>query len=395
MNRRRSEKAKALADISIDRMGALAAQASTNALRLENLDTDINPDSIVQEITARATTEKENNSFLPLTGQLGLREAAAAHVSRMTDGVVQYSGDRNCVITAGGLSGILNTLFATVNPGEGVIMTDPTYGGLINRVKLVGAVPVLVPLVFKAGAFWKFDHDQLREKIKSADVKLTAMLLTSPALPTGLYLDREDWESICKVCVEHDMFMIVDTAFERLLFDGRAVVHPASFPGMAERTITVGSASKELRMIGWRIGWVVGPEWLMPDLGFVGIANVVVPPGITQKAVKAALENSYETLPKVIEELQARRDVCMQELQGLPVGVPAGGWAFVIRVGDLGWTGREASDALMEEEIFATPMDGWGEVHGSQYIRVVYANESCDRLKGLGAKFRRALRLGT
>jgi aspartate/methionine/tyrosine aminotransferase len=162
---------------------------------------------------------------------------------------------------------------------------------------------------------------------------------------------------------------------------------------MAERTITVGSASKELRMIGWRIGWVVGPEWLMPDLGLVGMANVVVPPGITQKAVAAALEESYEDVPAFVEELQARRDVCMEELKGLPVGVPAGGWAFVIRVGDLGWTGKDASEALMEQEVFATPMDGWGEVHGSQYIRVVFANEPCDRLKGLGTKFRTALKL--
>jgi aspartate/methionine/tyrosine aminotransferase len=284
-------------------------------------------------------------------------------------------------------------LLATVNPGEGVVMTDPTYSGLINRVKLVGAVPVLVPLKFQAGDLWKFDYEQLNDKIKSAGVKVTAMLLMSPALPTGLYLDREDWQSICKVCVEHDMFMIADTAFERLLFDRREVIHPASFPGMAERTITVGSASKELRMIGWRIGWVVGPEWLMPDLGLVGMANVVVPPGITQKAVAAALEESYEDVPAFVEELQARRDVCMEELKGLPVGVPAGGWAFVIRVGDLGWTGKDASEALMEQEVFATPMDGWGEVHGSQYIRVVFANEPCDRLKGLGTKFRTALKL--
>jgi N-succinyldiaminopimelate aminotransferase len=393
MHHRRTERVKALTGIGVDRVGARAAQASNDALRLENLDTDIPPDAIVRDITAQATDSKSDNSYLPFIGQLELREAAAAHVSRMTGGTVTYSGQKNCIISAGGLSGILNTLFATVNPGEGVIMTDPTYSGLINRVKLVGAVPILVPLKFKAGEPWKFDHQQLINKIESSGVKVTAMLLMSPALPTGLYLNREDWQSICEVCVEHDMFMILDAAFERLLFDGREVIHPASFPGMVERTITVGSASKELRMIGWRIGWVVGPEWLMSDLGLVGMANVVVPPGITQKAVEAALENSYETLPEVVKELQARRDVCIAELKGLPLGVPSGGWSFIVRVGDVGWSGKDASEALINHDVFTTPMDGWGEVHGSEYIRIVFANEPCDRLKGLGAKICAALGL--
>ena len=392
MNHRRAERIQSLAAIGVDRVGARAAQAKKDALRLENLDTDISPDPIVNEVTAQAMTRKEDNSYLPFIGQLGLRETAATHVSRMAGGSVQYTAD-NCVITAGGLSGIFNTLLATVNPGEGVVLTDPTYSGLINRVKLVGAIPVLIPLDFRAGSTWKFNHEQLHEKIKSAGIKVTAMLLVSPALPTGLYLDKQDWQAICNVCVMHEMLMIVDAAFERLLFDGREVIHPAAFSGMAERTITVGSASKELRMVGWRIGWIVGPDWLVPDLGLVGMANVVVPPGITQKAVAAALEKSYENLHKTVEELQARRDICIEELKGLPVGVPAGGWAFLIRVGDLGWTGRDASDALMEYGVFTTPMDGWGDVHGSQYIRIVFANESCARLKGLGAKICPALKV--
>ena len=392
MNHRRTERVKTLVGIGVDRVGARAAQAPKDALRLENLDTDILPDPIVNEITHEALTRKEDNSYLPFIGQDGLRRTAAAHVSRMAGGSIQYT-EKNCVITAGGLSGILNTLLATVNPGDGVVLTDPTYSGLINRVKLAGAVPVLVPLDFRAASTWKFNHEQLNEKIKSADIKVTAMLLMSPALPTGLYLDKPDWQAICDICVAHDMLMILDAAFERLLFDGREVMHPASFPGMAERTITVGSASKELRMIGWRIGWVVGPEWLMPDLGLVAMANVVVPPGITQKAVAAALEKSYENLHETVEELQARRDLCIEELKGLPIGVPAGGWALLVRVGDLGWTGRDASNALMEHGVFTTPMDGWGDVHGSQYIRIVFANESCERLKGVGAKVRAALKI--
>ncbi|GAB7326335.1 hypothetical protein MBLNU13_g10301t1 [Cladosporium sp. NU13] len=230
---------------------------------MEDLDTDVPPNPVALEATTKCLASKEDNSYLPFIGQLSLRKAAAAHVSQMTGNVAQYSGEKNCVITAGGLSGILNTLFATVEPGEGVLMTDPTYIGLINRVKLAGAVPVPLPLEFRPGETWKFLGKKLAECIKSArdkdGIRISALLLSSPDLPSGVYLDRKDWQAVADVCVSQDLLLLYDAAFERLLFDDWPVVHPASFPGMEQKTITIGSTSKELRLIGWRVGWVVGP----------------------------------------------------------------------------------------------------------------------------------------
>lgn len=395
---------QSLTGIGVDRMGALAAQKDASSvtaskvgerhdkpLRMENLDTDIPPVSIALEATVTAISTKEDNSYLPFIGQLGLRKAAAAHVSRMTGGVTQYSGEENCVVTAGGLSGILNTLFATVEPGEGVLLTDPTYVGLINRVRLAGAIPVLLPLEFRAGDFWKFPREKLLQFIESSrdrdGVRITAFLLSSPALPSGVYLGQEDWQAVADVCISRDLLLIYDAAFERLLFDNRPVVHPASIPGMEQRTITIGSASKELRLIGWRVGWIVGPTWAMSDIQLVGMANVVVPVGIAQKAAQAALEESDKDCLEFTRELQSRRDLLMEELEGLPVGHPAGGWSFVLRVEN----GKEASSALMEAGIYVTPMNGWGEAHGECFIRFVFSNEPCHRLKGIGMKVRAAL----
>ena len=405
MAERRTTRVQSLAGIGVDRMGALAAREEESSatkpgpdyghdkpLRMENLDTDVPPNAVAIEATTKALTSKEDNSYLPFVGQLGLRNAAAAHVSRMTGHVVQYSGEPNCVITAGGLSGVLNTLFATVEPGEGVLMTDPTYIGLINRVKLVGAVPVLFPLEFRSGDFWKFPRERLAEFIELVQerdgIRISALLLSSPALPTGVYLDQEDWQAVADVCTSHNLLLLYDAAFERLLFDDRPVIHPASFPGMEDRTITIGSASKELRLIGWRVGWVVGPTWLIPDIQLVGMANVVVPVGIAQKAAQAALEHSDEDCRDFTRELQARRDLLMQELRGLPVGIPAGGWSFLLRVEN----GKEATSALMEEGIYTTPMEGWGEVHGKCFVRFVFSNEPCQRLRGIGAKVKTALK---
>jgi len=388
MRRLRPSRLQHIAGIGVDRMGALADASGTDFLRLENLDTDILPDADAVERTRQAASRDDDNSYLPFVGQARLREVAARHVSEMAG--VDYSGARNCVVSAGGLSGILNVLLATIEVGDEVIVTDPTYAGLINRVRLAGGVPKFVPFDFMPGGEWRLDRAALAV---AAGPKTRAMLLMSPAMPTGGFLDAGDWEAIARTCVANDLLLILDTAMERLVFDARTVLHPAGLPGMAGRTITVGSSAKELRMIGWRVGWIVAPEAFMPDIVAVSLANVVVPVGIGQDAVATALENSRGGLARYVAELQARRDVLLGELDGLPVGVPAGGWSMLLRVSDFGLDGAGMAERLLGQGICATAMAGWGERHAGQYIRFVFANEPIPRLNGMGRRVRAALGL--
>jgi len=375
-----------VAGIGVDRMGSIADASGKDFLRLENLDVDIPPDSEAMARTREAASEDSDNSYLPFVGQGHLREVVARHVSAMCG--VDYRAARNCIITAGGLSGILNVLLATIETGDEVVVSDPTYAGLLNRIHLCGGVPKFVPFRFNPGSEWRLDHDALRAAI-GANVK--AMLLMSPSMPSGGCFDAGDWALITECCVGNDLVLILDAAMERLVFDGRKVIQPAGLPGMAERTITVGSASKELRMIGWRVGWIVAPERFMPDLIAVSLANVVVPVGIGQAAVAIALERSAATMPPYIAELQARRDTMLAKLQDLPVGVPGGGWSLLLRVSDFGIDGATMSERLLDQGVCATAMQGWGATHGTQYIRLVFANEPVARLKGLGTRVRAAL----
>ncbi len=387
MARARPARLQHIAGIGVDRMGALADASGRDFLRLENLDTDIPPDPAAIERTRAAAGNDADNSYLPFVGQRRLRESAARHVARLSG--VPYSGERNCLITAGGLSGILNVLLATVEVGDEVIVTDPTYAGLINRIRLAGGVPKFVPFEFTPGGLWRLDPQALRAAIGP---KVTAMLLMSPAMPCGGFLEQSDWAVVAELCCAHDLTLILDAAMERLLFDERALIHPAGLPGMAQRTITVGSCAKELRMIGWRVGWVIAPESYMPDLVAVSLANVVVPVGIAQDAVATALENSADGLAPYVRELQSRRDALARELSGLPFGLPAGGWSLLLRASDFGIDGTTLSTRLLEQGVCATAMAGWGETHGAQYIRFVFANEPASRLAGLGARVRAALR---
>jgi aspartate/methionine/tyrosine aminotransferase len=381
----RPARLKHIAGIGVDRMGSIADGSGRDFLRLENLDTDIPPDPEAVARTREAAGEDAANSYLPFVGQDRLRAAAARHVAALSG--VDY-GAKNCVISAGGLAGVLNALLATVDVGDEVIVTDPTYAGLLNRVRLAGGVPVPVRFTFNPGAEWRLDREALRAAIGPAT---RAMLLMSPSMPSGGVLDADDWALVAEFCVRHDLLLILDSAMERLLFDGRAVIHPAGLPGMAERTITVGAASKELRMIGWRVGWTVAPDWLMPDLIAVSLANVVVPVGIAQDAAATALDNSRETLPAYVAELQRRRDVMAAELRGLPFGLPAGGWSMLLRVSDFGLDGAAMSERLLDQDVCATGMAGWGVSHGAEFIRFVFANEPVERLRGLGARVRAAL----
>lgn len=385
MPRTRPARLEHIAGIGVDRMGSIADAAGGDFLRLENLDVDIPPDPEAVERTRRAASLDADNSYLPFVGQTHLRDAAAAHVSRLSG--VDYSGSRNCVISAGGLSGILNVLLATIEVGDEVIVTDPTYAGLINRVRLAGGVPRFVPFSFHPGGEWKLERAKLSAAVGP---RTRAMLLMSPSMPTGGMLDAGDWALVADLCVQHDLLLILDSAMERLVFDGRPVIHPAGLPGMAERTITIGSSAKELRMIGWRVGWIVAPESYLPDLVAVSLANVVVPVGIAQDAAAIALERSH-TLPDYVGELQARRDTVLAELDGLPVGVPGGGWSLLLRVSDYGIDGATMSERLLKHGVCATAMTGWGMTHGAQYIRFVFANEPVPRLKLLGSRVRAAL----
>jgi aspartate/methionine/tyrosine aminotransferase len=375
--------------IGVDRLGDAAdALADPAVLRLENLDTDLEPWPGALEETRHAIGEDSANSYLPFLGQDRLRRAAAAHVSRQSG--VAYDWRRACVVSAGGLSGILNVLLATLEPGDEVVLAEPIYAGLLNRVRLAGGVPRLARLVpGKDG--WRLDADSFRAA--AAAPRVRAALMMSPSMPTGCVLTAEEWAAVAEVCVERDLLLVYDAAMERILFDGRPVLHPASLPGMAERTVTVGSASKELRMIGWRVGWVVGPERLIPDVGLVGMANVVCQVGIAMAGVAAALEAPTIDVSDAVAEWERRRDSLLSELAGFEVIPPHGGWSLLLDCHPLGMSGDEASERLLRKaKIAATPMAGWGSKDAARYLRFVFANEPRARLTGAGARIREALR---
>ena len=322
--------------------------------------------------------EDHANSYLPFLGADSLRQAAATLVSRLSG--AHYDWNNSTIVRASGLDGILNDLLALLEPGDEVLLTDPIYIGLVNRVRLADGVPAFAPYNIKDGA-WRLDHDQLRQTVTS---KTKVFLLMSPSMPRGAVFSHRDWEAVCTACQEADAWLLYDSAMERILFDKPEQIHPASSPGMAESTISVGAVSNEYRMIGWRIGWIVAPPSIIDDFGLVSISNVVCPVGIAQAAATVALHTPHSDIASATAEWQSRRDLIVQELDSVPIGKPQGGWSMLMDVSSLGLPGAEASQRLLEKgKIAATATTGWGSERSADFIRFVSSNEPVGRLRGI------------
>ena len=377
---KRAKRLEPIRGFGIDRVAAAAdqparANESWPVLRMENLDTDLPLPPEAIGVTARSLETPEANSWLPFTGDLHLREAIAAFLAGRTGH--PYDPEREIVLPCGGMEALLNALLVTVDPGDEVIITDPTYAGIVNRVHLVGGVPRLVPFLVDEGE-WRLDRDALAAAVGDSTA---GMLLMSPSMPSGGTFDADDWELICDLCRDRDLFLIYDSAMERLLFDDRTLIHPLHHDGMAERTIVVGSLSKEHRMIGWRVGWVAGPVETIEDAGWAHVYNTTTPVGLARAAAAAVLRGQQGHVDECVAELERRRDVMLDGLPDWPFVRPGGGWSMLLDVTDLGFDAYAASRLLLEESsIAATAMVGWGGPVAQRHVRFVFSAEPVDRL---------------
>ena len=370
---------------SIDRVAA-AAGDDPDVLRLENLDTDIPPPAEAMEATRAAIGEDEANSWLPFTGRDDLKEAVAACIERR--GGPSYDGPREIVITSGEGDAMLDALFCLTDPGDEVILTDPTYAGMLNRVRLVGAGPRLVPLHVSGGE-WRLDLDALAAAVTE---RTRVVFLNNASFPSGWVASEEEWDAVASICRERDLRLLYWAGYEGVLFDGRPIRHPAALEGMRDRTVTVGAPSLEQRMIAWRVGWVVAPGGeLVNDVSRVHIYNGLVASAFAQIGTRVALGLSEDHLVAANAEYERRRDETLHQLDGLPVVRPAGGWSLLLDVAALGLDCVEVSDRLLAEKVAATPMRGWGGEIADRHVRFVFSNEPPERLALLGPRVRAAL----
>ena len=357
------------------------ADKRRGAFRLENADSDLVPPSHVLRATRDAVGVDRYNSYLPLHGLPELRKAIS-HRFRMDNGL-RYDSEGEVVVTSGAGEAMLSTLLAFVNPGDRVLLTNPTYSGMAQRVRLADGLQSFTNLVEKDG--WHLDLNNLEATAKGCK----AFFFMSPSMPTGAVFTLEETKVIAELAEKNDAVVVFNASIDKIVFDGNKVTNPATLPGMRDRTVTIGSVSKNYNMMGWRVGWAAGPAELLRPIENVHIFNGIMPSGITQAGAAAALAGPQGWVKDAVREYQRRRDVLLArlgEIKKIEATKPEGGYYFLANIGRLGVKSPEFCVRLLKEtSVATTPMVAWGsDGFGYDHVRFIFTNEPVNRLEEAG-----------
>jgi aspartate/methionine/tyrosine aminotransferase len=359
------------------------ADARPGSFRLENADTVLLPPERVLAATRAAVGVDRCNSYLPLRGLPEAREAVA-HRYRADFGL-DYDPEGEIVMTSGAGESLLNALLATIVPGDRVLLTNPTYSGMAQRVRLAGGEQVFLDL--HEGERWTFDPDELRERARGCRV----VFFASACMPTGTVFTEEETQALAGAAVENDAIVIFNAHADHLAFGGRTVTQPAALPGLRERTLTVGCLSKGWNMPGWRIGWTLGPRALVAALEDTHIFNGIMPSGFCQVAAAEALADPQDWQREGVAFYERNARLLVAELRASPslrVVPPEGGYYFLADVEGTGLDAAGFAGRLLEEEgVAVTPMAGWGrDDFGRHHVRLIFTNEPPERIVEAGRR---------
>ncbi len=310
-------------------MSALAAR--TGAINLGQGFPDTDGPDVVKRAAIRAITEGRGNQYPPAHGVPELRRAIAAHQQRFYR--IDIDPDTDVVVATGASEAIAATLLALLEPGDEVVMFAPWFDLYAAATSLAAATRVSVPL---AGPAFRPDAAALERAVTD---RTRVLLLNSPHNPTGTVFTRDELAQIALVAERHDLVVISDEAYEHLVFDGSTHVPFATLPGMAERTVTIGSAGKSLSMTGWKVGWATGPADLIAAVRVVRQHLSYVSSGPFQWAVAEGLALPDSYWHGFADQLQSQRDLLCAGLTaaGLSVTVPQGTYFATTDVRPLGY----------------------------------------------------------
>ena len=288
-------------------MSALAAETGAINLGQGFPDTD-GPDE-VKLIAQAAIAEGHGNQYPPVHGLPDLRAAIAEHQQRFYG--LQVDPVTDVVVTTGASEAIQSSLLALCDRDDEVLVFEPWFDIYAVGIALANATRVSVPL--RPPAF-RPDIDALRAAITP---RSHVLLLNTPHNPTGVVFTREELQEIADLAIEHDLIVISDEAYEHLWYDGHPHVPIATLPGMAERTVTIGSAGKSFSFTGWKVGWATGPPDLIRAVRAVRQHLSYVSGGPFQYAIAHALRMPDSYYEAFRHGLQHQRDILTEGLRAI------------------------------------------------------------------------------
>ncbi len=306
-----------------------------------------------------------NVHYTDMAGTFELRSAVAEKYRRENN--MDVDANKNIVITAGAMEALTASFLTLLEPGDEIIIPTPYFSAYADELAIVGAKLVEVPTRMENG--FRLEVSELEKAITK---KTKAILLNTPNNPSGAVLTRKDLEAIAQLAIEHDIWVISDECYEKFLYEGEHT-SIASLPGMAERTVTVSSASKTWSMTGWRVGWIVTPEAMRPYANKCHQNLTTCATSFAQAGVAEAFKSADNDVREMVSEYKRRRDMVMSWLDKIDAFehiVPSGAFYAFPRITKLKMDGFKFCSWLLEEAGVSTVP---GEVFGYPgHIRLAY-----------------------
>jgi aminotransferase len=314
------------------------------------------------------TLEKGRTRYTSNHGLLELRDEITKYLKRRFD--LTYCPKDEVLVTVGASEGIDVALRTILNPGEEVLVVEPSYVSYKPCIEMAGGVPVVINT--KVENNFRLQPEEILEKVTD---KTKALILPYPNNPTGAIMEREDLEKIVKVIIEKDIFVISDEIYAELTYGERNHVSIASFEGMKERCVVLNGFSKAYSMTGWRLGYAAGPKDIITNMTKVHQYVIMCAPTMSQYAAIEAVKGCDEQVVRMREEYNARRNVMRHgfEEMGLECFEALGAFYLFPCIKSTGLSSDEFCERLLfEERVAVVPGTAFGEC-GEGFIRCSYA----------------------
>jgi aminotransferase len=330
------------------------------------------PDFATPMHIARAGADAACSGFTHYTanaGDIRLRRAIVSEFGNRSG--LEYSPEREVIVSLGAMEALFLAQQVTLEPGDEVVIPAPAWPNYVAQVLLADGVPVLAPVKEENG--FRLTREILESHLTP---KTRAVLINTPANPTGALLTERELEGISEVCLRHDLLVYADEVYNNIVYDGLRAPSIAVLPGMRDRTVIVNSMSKTYAMCGWRVGWALGPNEIIGQMVKLQEHVAACAASIAQAAAIAALTGPREEVDSMVEQYDRRRRLMVQGLNNIPgfrCRMPEGTFYAFVNIKGTGMSSQDLAMLLLKDaHVVTIPGSGFGEA-GEGYLRLSFA----------------------
>lgn len=364
----------------------LALALPKDVIRLSVGEPDFDTPDFIRDAAKRSIDDGFTH-YSPASGYEDLRKAVAEKLRR--ENGISYNHQTDVVITPGSSSGIFLAMLALLDPGDEVLVPDPAWFHYRTLIRLCGAKPVSMPVKFENDTS-SLDLEETKRRVTS---RTKILILNSPSNPTGLMLSRDVLKEVGEFAEKHNLWIISDEVYEKIVYPGNSHISPASLPRLKERTLTSNGFSKAYSMTGWRVGYLAGVPEIMEKVAALNGYILLGPSSISQRAALIGVTDPRidTAISGMVKRYTKRREMVLDALMNLPkikVYPPQGAFYTWIDIRGTGMSSEQFSSKLIErEKVGLLPGPLFGEL-GEGHVRISFSTGEDDLTEAL-ARFRR------